>query len=95
MDCLLQKAYQQSVKEVNHSPEYDVWRWGKVIVFPHILERQNMNNIVGSMGDSKPFALVCWEYFISFLIITTIVIMLQDLSSFFYIYIYNLLTQNC
>ena len=78
MDCLLQKAYQQNVKEVNHSPECGVWRWGKVIVFPHILERQNMNTFMGSVGDSKPFALVCCGYFISFLIITTIVIMLQD-----------------
>ena len=37
-----------------------------------------MNTFMGSVGDSKPFALVCCGYFISFLIITTIVIMLQD-----------------
>jgi hypothetical protein len=43
-----------------------------------------MNTFVGGMGDSKPFVLVRCGYFISFLIITTILIMLQDLSDFFF-----------
>jgi hypothetical protein len=41
-----------------------------------------MNTFVGSMGNNKPFALVCYGYFIYFLIITTVVIMFQDLSVF-------------
>jgi hypothetical protein len=51
-----------------------------VIVFPHIMERQNMITFVGSLGGSKPFALVCCGFF--FLIITTVVIMLQELFVF-------------